>query len=60
MKMKSWLKYPAVAILVLALLPLAWSCKSSKLPGLWKLVSYVIEVKATGEIVPAMGKNPTG
>ena len=50
----------AAAVLVLSLVQPVLADDSSKLPGLWRLVSYVIEVQATGEILPAMGKNPTG
>ena len=32
----------------------------SKVVGLWKLVSYEIEVQATGQKGPVMGQNPTG
>jgi hypothetical protein len=32
----------------------------SKVVGLWKLVSYQIEVQATGEKAPVMGQKPTG
>jgi hypothetical protein len=28
--------------------------------GFWKLVSYVVEVQATGQIEPVMGQHPTG
>jgi hypothetical protein len=28
--------------------------------GVWKLVSYEIEIQATGQKEPVMGKNPTG
>jgi hypothetical protein len=28
--------------------------------GLWKLVSYQVEVQATGEKLPVMGQHPTG
>jgi hypothetical protein len=31
-----------------------------KVIGTWKLVSYEVEVQATGEKLPVMGKNPTG
>ncbi len=31
-----------------------------KLLGIWKLVSYEIEVQATGQKLPVMGQNPTG
>ncbi len=33
---------------------------SAKLPGIWKLVSYEIEIQATGQKEPVMGKNPSG
>ena len=28
--------------------------------GVWKLVSYVVEIQATGQIEPVMGQHPTG
>jgi hypothetical protein len=31
-----------------------------KVIGFWKLVSYVVEVQATGQIEPVMGQRPTG
>ena len=31
-----------------------------KLPGIWKLVAYEIEIQATGQREHVMGKNPTG
>ena len=34
--------------------------EGSKVVGLWKLVSYQIEVQATGEKGPMMGEKPTG
>jgi len=34
--------------------------EASNIEGIWKLVSYQVEVQATGEIGPAMGQNPTG
>lgn len=33
---------------------------SGKMTGFWKLVSYVVEVQATGQIEPVMGSHPTG
>ena len=33
---------------------------SAKVTGFWKLVSYVVEVQATGQIEPVMGSQPTG
>jgi polar amino acid transport system substrate-binding protein len=32
----------------------------SKVAGLWKLVSYEVEIQATGQKEPVMGQNPTG
>jgi hypothetical protein len=32
----------------------------AKIVGIWKLVSYEVEVQATGEKIPVMGQNPTG
>jgi hypothetical protein len=32
----------------------------SKIVGIWKLVSYEVEVQATGQRGPVMGNNPTG
>jgi hypothetical protein len=34
--------------------------EASNIQGIWKLVSYQVEVQATGEIGPATGRNPTG
>jgi len=33
---------------------------SAKIIGIWKLVSFEMEWKTTGERVPVMGKNPIG
>lgn len=32
----------------------------SKLLGIWKLVSYEVEIQATGQKAPVMGEHPTG
>ncbi|MEH3118408.1 MAG: lipocalin-like domain-containing protein [Methylorubrum populi] len=32
----------------------------ARLSGLWKLVSYEVEVRKDGEKLPVMGENPTG
>ena len=34
--------------------------EGTKVVGLWKLVSYDVEVQATGEKAPVMGQHPTG
>jgi hypothetical protein len=37
-----------------------FAADSGKVVGLWKLVSYQIEVQATGERAPVMGQRPSG
>jgi hypothetical protein len=39
---------------------LALAAESDSVVGTWKLVSYVVEVKATGEKMMVMGDNPSG
>lgn len=39
---------------------LAQAAESDQVVGTWKLVSYVVEVKATGEKMMVMGDNPSG
>jgi hypothetical protein len=34
--------------------------EDSKIIGTWRLLSYVVEVQATGEKLPAMGEKPSG
>lgn len=55
---KSW---PAL-IVTGGLLAFAQSAAADdgRVTGFWKLVSYVVEVQATGQIEPVMGANPTG
>jgi hypothetical protein len=36
------------------------AAESDKIHGVWKLVSYEVEVQATGQIGPVMGGKPTG
>jgi hypothetical protein len=38
----------------------SFAAESDKIHGIWKLVSYEVEVQATGQIGPVMGENPTG
>ena len=45
---------------VCALAQPSFSEERSKIVGTWQLVSYVVEVQATGEKIPAMGEKPTG
>ncbi len=56
-------RYKWFAILVLLLLTAVQSSfadDNAKIQGAWKLVSYEVEVQATGEKMFPMGKNPTG
>jgi hypothetical protein len=53
-------KWLAVLVLFLTLVQPSFADDSSKLLGIWKLVSYEIEIQATGQREPVMGNNPTG
>lgn len=53
-------KWAAALVLLLTFVQPSFADDGSKLPGLWKLVSYEVEIQATGKIEPVMGKNPTG
>ena len=48
------------AFSVLLLSQPALADDSQTVVGIWKLVSYEIEVQATGQRQPVMGQNPTG
>jgi len=50
----------AVVVLVFAFSQTGLADDSAKITGIWKLVSYVVEIQATGKIEPVMGQNPTG
>lgn len=50
----------SILILLLFSAQLGFATEPSNIVGIWKLVSYEVEVQATGEIGPVMGKNPTG
>ena len=60
--MNRMFRFKCVAALfwVLVLAQPALCDDSAKITGLWRLVSYVVEVQTTGEIMNVMGKNPTG
>ena len=49
----------ALVLLGLAVQP-SFADDHAKVHGAWRLVSYDVEVQATGETFPPMGKNPTG
>jgi hypothetical protein len=49
----------ALAWLLIAAHP-GFAADGAAVVGIWKLVSYDIEIQATGQKEPAMGQNPTG
>ena len=53
-------KWLIVLVLFLILVQPTFADDSSKVIGIWKLVAYEIEIQATGQKEPVMGKNPTG
>jgi hypothetical protein len=50
----------ASLILFFMMLQPSFAAEGAKMQGTWKLVSYEVEVQATGEMMFPMGKNPTG
>ena len=52
-------KWLVILVLFIVVLP---SCADDRaqVHGVWKLVSYEVEIQATGQKEPLMGKNPTG
>ena len=56
------LKFKWLVILVLLVTPVqpSFADDRAQIHGAWKLVSYDVEVQATGEKFPPMGKNPAG
>jgi hypothetical protein len=56
-RITAWLSL--AACLLIAPIP-ALAAESDQVVGTWKLVSYVVEVKATGEKMMVMGDNPSG
>ena len=49
-----------VSILFVITTGLVFSDENRVLQGVWKLVSYEVEIQATRQKTPLMGKNPTG
>jgi hypothetical protein len=52
-------RYLALLAIVLLTQP-SFGQEASKLVGTWRLVSYGIEVQATGKKLPVMGEKPSG
>lgn len=50
----------AAAAAALGTPALAAAADTPDILGTWRLVSYVVEVQQTGEIMPVMGAHPTG
>lgn len=55
-KMRSFL----IGLLVLLAVQPSLADDRARVIGLWKLVSYKVEIQATGQKEPIMGQNPTG
>ncbi len=53
-------KMLVVAVLLVIAAQPAFSDSGTSVHGLWKLISYEVEVQATGQKDFVMGKNPTG
>lgn len=53
-------KQLAVLIVLIILAQPLFAQDRPQVQGVWKLVSYVIEIQATGQKEPVMGENPTG
>ena len=56
------LKFRLIAFIFAACLfaPASFAADGDKVVGTWKLVSYEVEVQATGQKGPVMGEKPTG
>jgi hypothetical protein len=53
-------KWLVVLFLFIFAVPPSFADVRAQVHGVWKLVSYEVEIQATGQKEPAMGKNPTG
>jgi hypothetical protein len=51
---------PIAASVVVASAQISAADDRQQVIGFWKLVSYVVEIQATGQIEPIMGQHPTG
>jgi hypothetical protein len=54
------MRYLVVLVCFLVAVQPGLANDTGNIVGIWKLVSYQVEVQATGEIGPVMGQNPTG
>ncbi len=53
-------KWILVAVLFLVAVQPGFADDRSQVQGIWKLVSYKVEIQATGQKESPMGQNPTG
>lgn len=53
-------KWLVVLFLLVTAVQTSFADDIAKVNGVWKLVSYDVEVQATGDKFPPMGKSPTG
>jgi hypothetical protein len=53
-------KWLVVLVFLVSAVQPAFADDRAQIQGSWRLVSYDVEVQATGEKFPPMGKNPTG
>jgi len=53
-------RWLVVSVFLLAAAPPTVADDRAQVCGVWKLLSYDVEVQATGDKFPPMGKNPTG
>ena len=53
-------KWWAALVWFLILVQPSFADDRAKVIGIWRLVAYEIEIQATGQKEPVMGKNPTG
>ena len=54
------LKWLAVLVLFLIAVQPSFADDRTQVQGVWKLVSYEVEIQATGQKEPVMGQHPTG
>jgi hypothetical protein len=60
MAKRAWLGVLVVLAALVLAAPPSFAADGVPVHGVWKLVSYDVEVQATGDKFPPMGKNPTG
>ncbi len=54
------LKWLAISVLIVAVVQPCFADGNATVQGVWKLVTYEVEVQTTGQKEPVMGEHPTG